>query len=115
MSLTLVRHTLHTKMVVVNKIMPPKGFLAINLFGVIFARKELSAVTINHESIHTAQGKELLWVGFYLLYLLEWLARLAVTFDARRAYRELSFEKEAYAHERELGYISQRKHFSEFR
>lgn len=40
-----------------NNIIPLKGFQALNLFGVILARKEygeLSEITINHEAIHTA-------------------------------------------------------------
>lgn len=44
-------------MIIYNNIIPFKGFDAINLFGVIFARKEygeLSDKVINHEKIHTA-------------------------------------------------------------
>jgi hypothetical protein len=62
-----------------NNIIPFPGFAAINLFGVIFARKKyrpLSETTVNHEAIHTEQMKELLYVGFYLCYLVEWIVRL---------------------------------------
>lgn len=55
--------------IIYNKLIPFKGFAAINLFGVLFARKEckpLSERTINHEAIHTAQMRELLYVGFIL-------------------------------------------------
>ena len=48
--------------VIYNNILPFKGFSAINLFGVVFARKEyepLRSSTIQHEGIHTAQMKEL--------------------------------------------------------
>lgn len=43
-------------MVLYNSIIPFKGYKAINLFGIIFARKEytLDDVDINHELIHTA-------------------------------------------------------------
>ena len=47
--------------VIYNSLIPFKGFSAINLFGIVFARKEykeLSRRTLNHEAIHTAQMKE---------------------------------------------------------
>lgn len=65
--------------IIYNNIIPFPGFAAINLFGVIFARKKyrpLSETTVNHEAIHTEQMKELLYVGFYLCYLVEWIVRL---------------------------------------
>lgn len=102
--------------VIYNNIIPVDGFAAINLFGVIFARKEcepLSVTTLNHEGIHTAQQRELLYVGFYLLYFLEWLYRLI--FHTKTAYRGISFEVEAYEHENDLGYLATRKHFAQWR
>lgn len=102
--------------VIYNSVIPFKGFWAINLFGVIFARKEygkLPQTTINHESIHTAQQKELLFVGFYLLYLLEWIYRLI--FHTKTAYRGISFEREAYENEKNLDYLKTRKHYSMWR
>lgn len=48
--------------IIYNNIIPFKGFLAINLFGVLFVRgtyRDLSATVLNHEKIHTAQMKEL--------------------------------------------------------
>lgn len=53
--------------VIYNNLIPVKGFVAINLFGVVFARKmyePLGRATIQHEEIHTAQMRELLYVGF---------------------------------------------------
>jgi hypothetical protein len=40
--------------IIVNKILPPKGFLAINLFGIILSKRELTSIERNHEAIHTA-------------------------------------------------------------
>lgn len=64
--------------VIYNKIIPFKGYKCINLFGVLFVRKgcTMSKSDYNHEAIHTKQMKELLYVPFYILYLLEWLYRL---------------------------------------
>lgn len=41
-------------MIVKNKIIPFNGFKAINLFGIIFVKKNLNNIDINHERIHTA-------------------------------------------------------------
>ena len=64
--------------VIYNKIIPFKGYKCINLFGVLFVRKgcTMRESDYNHEAIHTKQMKELLYVPFYILYLLEWLYRL---------------------------------------
>lgn len=51
--------------IVYNNVIPFKGFAAINLFGIVFARKEcrpLSKEAMNHEAIHTEQMKELLYI-----------------------------------------------------
>lgn len=103
-----------------NNIIPPPGFKAINILGILFVRKNalIGSVTINHESIHTKQGKELLWVGFYLLYLIEWLIRLIQVFVVLKkfsnhlAYRSISFEREAYENQDNMDYIKSRKLFA---
>ena len=46
-----------------------KSFIAINLFGIIVTCEELSKVELNHELIHTAQARELLYIPFYLWYI----------------------------------------------
>lgn len=102
--------------VIYNKYIPFKGFCAINLFGVLFARNECKPATphcINHEKIHTAQMKELWYIGFYLLYLLEWLYRLA--FHTKTAYRGISFEVEAYLNQYNYKYLKTRKKFAQWR
>lgn len=88
-----------------------KGY-TINLFGIAFARPEnkpLSNKTINHESIHTAQGKELLWIFFYLAYVIEWIFRLIQYRDREKAYRNISFERESYSNDTNFKYLKTRK------
>ena len=84
--------------IIYNNIIPFKGFKAINLFGVLFVRKDIktpmSDVDINHESIHSEQYKELLFIPFLVLYLLEWFIKLFIYFDSNKAYRNISFERE---------------------
>lgn len=101
--------------IVYNNIIPFKGFAAINLFGIVFARKEcrpLSKEAMNHEAIHTEQMKELLYIGFYLCYVIEWLVRL---FMKGNAYRNLSFEKEAYNCQHIPNYTQIRQKFAMWR
>lgn len=63
--------------IVYNNLIPFKGFAAINLFGILFVRGvKVSEEMINHEAIHTAQMKEMLYVFFYLWYVVEWIVRL---------------------------------------
>ena len=100
--------------IVYNNIIPFKGFTAINLFGVLFVRNEykdkLNERILNHEAIHTAQMKELAYVGFYVIYILEWVYRLI--FHTKTAYRGISFEREAYDNQSYSGYLDYRKPFS---
>lgn len=98
--------------IIYNNLIPFKGFLAINLFGVLFVRgtwRDLTAEVLNHEKIHTAQMQELGYILFYALYLIEWLIRLA---GKGNAYRNISFEREAYDNQGNLNYLSTRKRWA---
>ena len=102
--------------IIYNKLIPLKGFSAINLCGVVFARKELKPLgkaTIQHEEIHTAQMKELWYVGFYILYLFEWIYRLI--FHTKAAYKGISFEVEAYNNQWRNKYLEYRKPYAMWR
>lgn len=98
----------------INKFIPLPGFRCVNLFGVLFVRgeKELNEVTINHESIHSAQWKELWYMGFLLWYVIEWLIRFISCWNTHDAYRNISLEKEAYANDHNLDYLQTRKRFA---
>lgn len=102
--------------IIFNKILPFPGFYAINLFGILFVRSEyakfggVSSRTLNHERIHTEQMRELWYVGFYLLYLINWIVRLVCS--PRTAYRGIAFEREAYDNESNLEYLGSRKPYA---
>ena len=100
--------------IIYNNIIPFPGFKAINLFGVLFVRKgcTMSESDINHEMIHTAQMKEMGYVIFYLWYLVEWLVKLAKLRDSNKAYRAISFEREAYGNEKNLIYTITRAKYA---
>lgn len=82
-----------------NKIFPP-FFKAITIWPFVFCRKELSVIDRLHEKIHGKQQVELLFIGFYLLYIF---------FSLFRKYRDIPFEREAYANERNNIYLTNRK------
>lgn len=100
--------------IIYSNIIPFPGFKAINLFGVLFVRKgcTMSESDINHEMIHTAQMKEMGYVLFYLWYLVEWLIKLLKLGDSNKAYRAISFEREAYGNEKNLIYTTTRAKYA---
>lgn len=104
--------------IIYNNLIPFKGFEAMNIFGFIFARKEykeLSEKIRNHEAIHTAQMKELLYLPFYILYGIEYIINLIKYKDGHTAYKNISFEREAYGHQLEPGYTEMRRHYAQYR
>jgi hypothetical protein len=85
---------------------------AITLYPFVFIKDEGNEVTVNHERIHLAQQKELLVVGFYLLYVLFWLIGVVRYRNFQRAYNEIPFEREAYANDTIWTYLLNRKRFA---
>ena len=108
--------------IIYNNILPPSGYIAINIFGIIFARKKMKYypdsiknVIINHELIHTKQIKELFYIPFYMLYLCNYIYNLFVYRNHKNAYRNIYFEKEAYDNETNLDYIKTRMKYNYFK
>ena len=89
-----------------------KRFLAICLFGLIFAVRPLNPEELNHERIHTAQQREMLYLPFFVWYVVEWLFLLLRYRNFMQAYYHISFEQEAYRHQDDLDYLQHRKHYS---
>ena len=98
--------------IIINKLIPMKGYIAMTAWPFIFARKELNKYVLNHEKIHGEQKKELLIVFFLLLYCLEYIIKLCITFNHDKAYASISFEQEANIYEHDLNYISTRHHYT---
>lgn len=101
-------------MIINNRIFPFGRYKAINLCGIIFTKGLLSEVDVQHEKIHTRQFLELLIVGFYFWYVIEWGIRLLQYRNARMAYYNISFEREAYTNQRRKNYLEKRKPFASF-
>lgn len=95
----------------VSRFLVPKGFSGITLFPFVFFRDKKfrdDAVFVNHERIHLRQQIELLILPFFLWYGIEFLLRLMVSRNVDSAYRNISFEREAYENEKDLSYLQTR-------
>ena len=105
--------------IIYNNIIPFKGFKAMNLFGVLFVRNDIKTpmdeIYINHEAIHSEQYKEMLWIPFLIWYGIEWFIKIFIYGDTHKAYRNISFEREAYQNEHDLEYLSNRKRYRWFK
>ena len=94
----------------------PKGFEGLTIFPFVLirdAKREKDLVFLNHERIHIRQQAELFVVVFFVWYLTEFLIRLLYYRKRDTAYRNISFEREAYANEKDLNYLKSRS-FWEF-
>ncbi|WP_320815260.1 hypothetical protein [Flavobacterium sp.] len=102
--------------VLVFKYLLPKGYRGITLFPfIIFSdtNSKNNLVLLNHEKIHIRQQLELLIIPFYMWYGLEFLVRYFQYKNWNLAYKNISFEREAYANEKDLNYLKKRS-FWEF-
>lgn len=79
--------------VIKTKHFPFNGYKAINLFGVIFTKGELSNKELNHEAIHTEQMKEMLYIFFYIWYGVEYLIIRLFHIKQHDAYKDVSLKK----------------------
>lgn len=96
---------------IVFKYLTPKGFRGLTLFPFVFmANKDdkLDLKFLNHEKIHIQQQLELLIIPFYVWYFLEFLLRWIQYKDKYVAYKNISFEREAYLNENDLNYLKKR-------
>jgi len=101
---------------IVNNIIPFKGFATITLWPFIFIRKDeekyYTDVVDRHEHIHGEQQKEMLLVFFFLWYCIEWIVRLCIYRNRITAYKNVSFEREAYGNQYDSTYPDNREHYS---
>jgi hypothetical protein len=101
--------------VIVAKYLIPKGFRGMTVFPFVFLKYRFDSankVLVNHEKIHIRQQLELLVLPFFVWYLVEYAVRLLQYKNANLAYRNISFEREAYENELNLDYLKNRSIFS---
>jgi len=82
---------------------------AITLFPFVFSRESMGNVVRNHEAIHFQQQLETGIIGFYIIYILNFLWLRLAAVDGATAYRLLKAEKEAYENELNVNYLTERK------
>ena len=96
---------------IVAKYLIPKGFRGVTIYPFILVkyREDLNdSIFINHEKIHIRQQVELLIIPFFIWYLVEYLVRLLQYKNGYLAYKNISFEREAYSEESNLLYLNNR-------
>jgi hypothetical protein len=101
--------------VIVAKYLIPKGYRGLTVFPFVLIKYRFdkeNIVLVNHEKIHIRQQMELLVLPFFLWYFVEYAVRLLQYKNANLAYRNISFEREAYANEINLDYLETRTFFS---
>lgn len=116
-----------------------KGFRCLTVWPFVFVRLEerrnYGERDERHEGVHGEQQKEMLMCGcavgtvmalcglgwwsllalplFFWWYLAEWLVRLVLyRFDATSAYRNISFEQEAFMNQLDREYLPRRRSFA---
>lgn len=99
--------------IIKNKIIPFGDFLAINLFDYVFTKRELKDYQQRHEEIHSEQMRELLYIPFYVLYVLEFIIKFPIhKFNWDETYRSISFEREAYKYQDWYYYLNYREKYA---
>jgi len=99
-------------MILISKYFVPKGYSGITLFPFVFLKTlelKKKVILINHEKIHLRQQIELLIIFFYLVYVIEFFIRLIQYKNWHIAYRNISFEREAYCNEHDMSYLRLRR------
>lgn len=89
----------------------PNSPMAMALFPLVLIDSEKNRhnqILLNHEKIHLRQQKELLILPFYVLYLLNYFVNLLIYRNHRKAYFNICFEREAYRHEADMGFLKAR-------
>lgn len=99
-------------MILCSKYLVPKGYIGMAVFPFVFlSDKQFKhhVSLINHEKIHLRQQLELLVIPFFIWYGIEFLIRLFQYKNWHLAYRNLSFEREAFSNEFNRKYLSKRR------
>lgn len=100
-------------MIIYNSLIPFKGYTCINICGILFIRSELrgkydAKKLIAHEKIHTRQIIEMLVIGFYAWYCIEYFFKFFIYKNNHETYKHISFEQEAYMYADDDNYLTHR-------
>ena len=100
--------------ILVWKKLPATGMALLPFILIKDNKHRHDPVLINHERIHLRQQAELLWVPVMLLYFSIYLVNRVRGQNHDDAYRNIVFEREAYAMENDLDYLEKRGRFAFF-
>jgi hypothetical protein len=95
----------------VTKYLIPRGYNGLTVFPFVFVKNEKDRnnfILINHEKIHLRQQIETGILLFFIWYFFEFLIRFLLYRNRSKAYRNICFEREAYANEKDLEYLKSR-------
>jgi len=98
-------------MIFFSKYLVPKGYTGITIYPFVFLKSKAlkqDKVLVNHEKIHLKQQLELLILPFYVWYVLEFLIRYLKYKNWHLAYKNISFEREAFCNDTNLDYLKSR-------
>ena len=102
--------------VLYNRLLPVGDYHGMNLLGIILAQQRWGRMLpyeLKHERIHFVQQLETGFLLFFLWYAVEFLVRLCLSRGRwMEAYRSISFEREAFAYERDFQYLRHRHPFA---
>ena len=99
---------------IVAKYLIPKGYRGMAVYPFIlmkYYKDQVNVVFLNHEKIHLRQQIEMLILPFFIWYILEFFIRFIQYKNRDLAYRNISFEREAYNKETDLNYLRNRSFF----
>ena len=98
-------------LIIVSRYLIPKGFNGFAVYPFVFIKfkeNKSDLALINHEKIHLRQQLELLIVPFFIWYGLEFVIRFFQYRNWKIAYKNISFEREAYENEKDLNFLNNR-------
>jgi hypothetical protein len=81
-------------------------------FVLIGKETEVTQQLLTHERIHLRQQMETFVVPFYVWYFLEFVIRFIQFRNFEKAYRNISFEREAFYFESQEEYLNNRKKYA---
>jgi len=99
---------------IVSKYLIPKGFTGFAVYPFVILKQiesKKNLILLNHERIHLRQQLELFIIPFFIWYSVEFLIKYFKYRDWKMAYKNISFEREAYQNEKDLHYIEQRSFY----
>lgn len=97
---------------IIAKYLIPKGYRGLAFFPFVLLKSQFDKndkIFLNHERIHLRQQLEMLIFPFYIWYFFEFYLRWIQYRNFDLAYRNISFEREAYTNENDHDYLQKRK------